>query len=724
MTPSAKINSLIAENFTLFTFKGIETNINSRGEEKKKPLGMPVWKQINQDNFKDYIDIKNDTGVAIITGKMSGISVIDFDDVQEYDKLVVDYPEIKNHRTIKTKNGYHIYCQYTDKLSSTTNGLTTYNKVDIRNDDSIIFAPPTTYKLKDGSIATYEDLGGDLLPVPEIILKDAKVNQEPKTVVATKPTISNKMEEPKPPVSINMDKMLDLGSIIKMEHLNSYHDWLKIVWALRSESEQYKEVAREISKRSKGKYEDEGFEKAWNDYKPGCVSLGTFHHYCKTSNEKKYQAIIQKHTPKPEIKVPDGRDYESVKARFEQNHLLISNKSLFIRETEKDNIVMSRTQFITSNERVSYDVVVKDQVQTKCFVSDWLKDDTNRMKYDMTVYPPGCVCPDTAFNLWRPFAMERVSEWKPNKEAISMVKKHIKIMSGNEQVVADYLELWIAQMIQFPAVKSTCPTLISDEGAGKGTLIRLFERMLGSEKILQTTKPSQYVWGNFNGPMKNAFLVNMDELSKKEGEGADGFIKGLITEPKIWINEKGIIPYEIESYHRFFITTNNEDPVKTSKKDRRKLIVRASDELIGNRDYFNKMYAMLDDNDAVRSIYEYFKTLPGADKFKDVPMPETEYHRDIKEAQSSPVELWLRQFVMDNFNLAYVELSSNDIYQSFNSYKMDSGTQFECSLVSFSLKLKNQKVDGVGEVLHTKTGNKRRFDIPKMKAHFKMGCLL
>jgi phage/plasmid-associated DNA primase len=248
--------------------------------------------------------------------------------------------------------------------------------------------------------------------------------------------------------------------------------------------------------------------------------------------------------------------------------------------------------------------------------------------------------------------------------------------------------------------------------------------MLGSEKILQSTKPSQNVWGNFNGQMKNAFLVNLDELSKKEGEGADGYIKGLITEPRITINEKGIIPYEIASYHRFFITTNNEDPVRTSKDDRRKLIVRASDELIGNREYFDKMYAMLDDNDAVRSVYEYFKTLPGADKFSKVQMPETEYHRDIKEAQTSPVELWLREFVVQHSNLAYVDQSGMEQYQAFNSFKSDSGIQFECSIISFGMKLKNLKISGVGDSVHGEKGKIRRFDIPKMKAHFGMGCLL
>jgi hypothetical protein len=541
----------------------------------------------------------------------------------------------------------------------------------------------------------------------------------------SKPAVSQQLV-----ASINTDKMLELGGIIKMDKINSYHDWLKILWALRSESEQYKEVAREISKRSKipkdpyTKYDADGFEKAWDEYKDGSISIGTFYHYCKESNEKKYKAIIDKYTTKPEVKLADGRDYESVKVKFEKTHLLISNKGLFIRQTEDDNILMSKTHLITANERTSYDVVVNDDVKTKCFIHDWLKDDQNRMKYDMAVYPPDIQCPESVYNLWRPFTMETVSAYNKNDAAITMVKNHIKIMCGNNQVVSDYFELWIAQMIQFPSVKSICPTLISDEGAGKGTLMRLFERMLGRDKILQTTKPSQTVWGNFNGLMKNAFLVNFDELSKKEGEGAEGFIKGLITEPRITINNKGIDPYELASFHRFIITTNNEDPIKTSKRDRRKLIIRASDELIGNREYFNKIYSMLDDDNAVKSIYEYFKAMPGADKFKDVPMPETEYQKDIKESYTSPIELWLKAITEENIDEEFVEMTSSEQYDSFNGFKSESGINFECSNVSFSLKLKNLKVDGVGEPIHTKGGNKRKFEISKMKKHFNIGCLL
>ena len=42
MPPSAKIESLISENFVLFTFKAIHTKLNKNNEEKKEAIGFPI----------------------------------------------------------------------------------------------------------------------------------------------------------------------------------------------------------------------------------------------------------------------------------------------------------------------------------------------------------------------------------------------------------------------------------------------------------------------------------------------------------------------------------------------------------------------------------------------------------------------------------------------------------------------------------------------------------
>ena len=96
------------------------------------------------------------------------------------------------------------------------------------------------------------------------------------------------------------------------------------------------------------------------------------------------------------------------------------------------------------------------------------------------------------------------------------------------------------------------------------------QRMLGKNKVFETTDPSREVWGQFNGLMSDSFLVNLNELSKKDTHESMGEIKGLITDGSLTINNKGVNQYKITSYHRFIITTNNNKPdlhsLQTSKK--------------------------------------------------------------------------------------------------------------------------------------------------------------
>jgi hypothetical protein len=131
--------------------------------------------------------------------------------------------------------------------------------------------------------------------------------------------------------------------------------------------------------------------------------------------------------------------------------------------------------------------------------------------------------------------------------------------------------------------------------------------MIGKEKYFETTTPSRDVFGQFNGHMSDSFLVNFDELSKKEMLGAEGQFKALTTNPGLTINEKGVKSYKIQSYHRFIITSNSEDPISSSKNDRRNLIIRSSDKLVGDKAYFEDLYALLEDVNAMKSCYEYLK---------------------------------------------------------------------------------------------------------------------
>jgi hypothetical protein len=434
-----------------------------------------------------------------------------------------------------------------------------------------------------------------------------------------------------------------------------------------------------------------------------------------------------------DIEIPDGYvvenielddTFEKVCKKFEENHLRINDKGFFIREYPHKNIIMSKSHLITSYEHMVYHKIKDDKIIECNFINDWLKNNpTQRQKDNLECYPPPSICPENVYNTWKPFAMELVTEYTENLEALQMFKEHIKIMCGNDDSVANYMECWIAQMIQYPAVKSNCPTIISKQGAGKGTLLKLISGIIGTDKYFETTTPSRDVWGDFNSRMADTFLVNLDELSRKETMECDGKIKGLITNPLMTINEKGIKQYSIISAHRFIATTNHEDPIKTEKDDRRNWIVRASDSKIGDIDYFNKLNEYINDVNALKTCYEYFKSIPDMDKFHKLPMAVTEYQEDMKEQNVSAIEMWLKDFVADNFYAEEVVKFTKDLFYLFNEWCNNCGIQYKVNLQSFSVRLKRLNIDGI-ETKHTGKGNQKIFYIKKLREHFELNMII
>jgi phage/plasmid-associated DNA primase len=247
--------------------------------------------------------------------------------------------------------------------------------------------------------------------------------------------------------------------------------------------------------------------------------------------------------------------------------------------------------------------------------------------------------------------------------------------------------------------------------------------MLGESKILETKTPSRDVWGQFNGIMADAFLVNLNEMEYKETQNAEGQIKALITDTQMTISKKGINQFSINSYHHFIITTNKENSIATTKDDRRKLIIRSSDEFIGNREYFNKMYALLENVEFIRTCYAYFKDydLSGYE-YKDI--PKTEHQEDLKELSTSAPEQWLESFTRDNRNEESVERLGGVIFNLFMGWCAENNIKYDTTSQKLGISLKNLKIDGIEKGRPTDKGKMKLFNINKLKKHFKLGCLV
>jgi hypothetical protein len=422
-----------------------------------------------------------------------------------------------------------------------------------------------------------------------------------------------------------------------------------------------------------------------------------------------------------------NESYEYIKKDFEKIHSKIIDRNFFIKRNDNDTfVIMKKTHLLTAYEHLHYKKpIIADGIVTGfkkvSFIPEWLKDETIKRYDDIGIYPNLTECPQNIYNMWIPFKMDKITEYTPDEFGKNFVLNHIKILCDNSEEVYEYFCKWITQTIKYPWLKSIMPVLIGAEGIGKGILMDLFIALFGRNKFYQSSNPSRDVWGNFNSRMKDCFFVNLDELSKKELTDSMGKVKDLITNPSLTINQKGIDPYDIISYHRFIVTTNSPDPIPTSKGDRRTLIIRCSDEKKGNSEYFNKLKEYIDDENVIKTLFEYFKNIELDKSFNfGANIPSTEYHSNLKEQNRSPIDLWLEDFARENIHKADDEMTGSDAYNKFNIFIDKCGIQYNTTRQKLGVILSNMKLPFIKKGKHTMKGDTKIYDLVMMREYYKI----
>jgi len=291
------------------------------------------------------------------------------------------------------------------------------------------------------------------------------------------------------------------------------------------------------------------------------------------------------------------------------------------------------------------------------------------------------------------------------------------ILCNHEEVIYNYFIRWFGQMLKYPSTKTNAPTFISEEGAGKGSLFELFRRVLGDSKVLETTKPD-LVLGQFNDLLVNAFLVIFNEIERKQLVEHAGSLKSFITDKSVQINGKGKKSFKMLSLHRALSATNSETggAINPHINDRRNVLIRCSDELCNNIEYFKKFYSIINNKQVIRKFYDYCYNLDGLEKL-ELP-PKTEHHKiliegnvcHVKEFMKENVYSWSAQNIEDK------EIMPITLYNDFKSYIESNGFRYETNTVHLSRKI------GLLKIPHTKGKSKGsrciRFNTDELITYF------
>jgi len=236
-------------------------------------------------------------------------------------------PELFTHICMNTKNVYHIDIDTQDYNSGFDNiafhspyfkSMTkSYGKHILIKVDGFT---PTSKRMQFsndekggvellcgcGSYAPFEMINADkpIMTFPGNDFKSMLVKEN-------RPKSPNSVAHIKTDTTSDYEKIKEMSEIISDNYIckkGCYDDWKKIIWALHSMGEQYREIAHSLSNRRGANYDYDDLNKLWDDCKIGIINIGTFYHYAKISNETKFKEICTKYAPPLDISLDELTD--------------------------------------------------------------------------------------------------------------------------------------------------------------------------------------------------------------------------------------------------------------------------------------------------------------------------------------------------------------------------------------------------------------------------------
>ena len=107
------------------------------------------------------------------------------------------------------------------------------------------------------------------------------------------------------------------------------------------------------------------------------------------------------------------------------------------------------------------------------------------------------------------------------------------------------------------------------QGSDKSIVLELFCELLG-KYALANVDDLDKVFGKFNGLIAQHLLININEPPEADDRFRfNGQIKSKLTQKRMVQETKGVDQIEINSYCNFCMTTNNPNPIREEKGDRR-----------------------------------------------------------------------------------------------------------------------------------------------------------
>ena len=411
------------------------------------------------------------------------------------------------------------------------------------------------------------------------------------------------------------------------ERAANYHDWLEIIMCIINIGEKYEwkddkiiDICDVFSQKDTVSYDEkQNRRKIYSllgsdrEHKVGYQRLLQ---RLKEDNPTYYQKNI----------IPS---YREAKEEFEKEYCIINNPVSVYRTPLIPRIITENSDLGEVNQQlrpcdVGFQVANRHYMkkdfnkdgkvvfQPEPFFKDWLKD-PQRLTYEGIVFRPSGMCAQMAQyykNLFTGFKADKIELVEPvDYSKIQPILDHLKIVycDGVEEHY-QYVLKWFAKIIQDPEHKPQVGLVFysKDHGTGRNTFTNYFQNEILGCDLTATCRQVERVFGKFNGILAKCMFLVIEEASGDIKKYMEDF-KNLITEPTFTIEKKNIDAGTYKNYVNPILLTNNKDILDIDDKDRRFAIFESSACKKGDIQYFNTLYACLQNKKNAGLFIKYLR---------------------------------------------------------------------------------------------------------------------
>ena len=287
------------------------------------------------------------------------------------------------------------------------------------------------------------------------------------------------------------------------------------------------------------------------------------------------------------------------------------------------------------------------------------------------------------------------------------------VICNKDQIIFNYLISYLAHIYQKPEEKpGIMVALMSPQGCGKGVFMQMLSKIWGRTTLMINEMES--ITGRFNLCLERKLIVCMDEAMYINDNAGQEKLKNLITEPTINVEAKHQMPRTVNSLHRFFLATNHEHFLKTSKDDRRLFAIPISECHQNDHKYFENLMDAIENTQELNG-FVYILSQKDLSQFNVRQRPKTQVHAMQIIQSLHGVDRWVYE-ILNNKKISYLDwdlnfyISLNDLKEAYCDF--DSQAQKYKTVQNEDIKNSFKKL--LPQAIPHRTSDSRGFQMPQI----------